>query len=165
MNLLLISTANTVHLTTEAWGRLGIIFCLALLYTSLFLALGLLVSTRVQRSAVSLMILLLTWVTFVAFMPSTLASIASSSSPAESFDEFWKQRNPAQEDLWNKYREQLWSSELDDRTLRGKSDFYTENAERRERWQEEQLKYPEFSGAPRPCHHQHLTRYTAAAPY
>ena len=141
VNLLLISTANTVHLTTEAWGRLGIIFCLALLYTSLFLALGLLVSTRVQRSAVSLMILLLTWVTFVAFMPSTLASIASSFSPAESFDEFWKQRNPAQEDLWDKYREQLWSSELDDRTLRGKSDFYTENAERRERWQEEQLKY------------------------
>ena len=36
VNLLLISTANTVHLTTEAWGRLGIIFCLALLYTSLF---------------------------------------------------------------------------------------------------------------------------------
>ena len=106
VNLLLISTANTVHLTTEAWGRLGIIFCLALLYTSLFVALGLLVSARVQQSAVSLMILLLTWVTFVVFMPSTLASIASSFSPATSFDE-----------------------------------FYTENAERDERWQEEQLKY------------------------
>ena len=38
VNLLLISTANTVHLTTEAWGRLGIIFFLALLYTSQFLA-------------------------------------------------------------------------------------------------------------------------------
>ncbi len=141
VNLLLISTANTVHLTMEAWGRLGIIFCLALLYTSLFLALGLLVSARVQRSSVSLMILLLTWVTFVAFMPSTLASIASSFSPAVSFNKYWKQRNPVQEDLWDKYDEWIWSDELDDRTLRGKSDFYTENAERRERWQEEQLKY------------------------
>ena len=141
VNLLLISTSSDVHLTTEAWGRLGIIFCLALLYTSLFLALGLLVSTRVQRSAVSLMILLLTWVTFVVFMPSTLASIASSFSPTKSFDEFWKQRNPVQEDLWDKYREWLWSDELDDETLRGKSDFYTEHVERSERWREGQLKY------------------------
>ena len=141
VNLLLISTANTVHLTTEAWGRLGIIFCLALLYTSLFVALGLLVSARVQQSAVSLMILLLTWVTFVVFMPSTLASIASSFSPAMSFDEFWKQRNPIQENLWDKYREGLRSSKLDDKRLRAKSEFYTENAERSEREHEERLKY------------------------
>ena len=141
VNLLLISTASAVHLTTETWGRLGIIFFLALLYTSLFLALGLLVSTRVQRSAVSLMILLLTWVTFVVFMPSTLASIASSFSSAKSFDEVWKQRNPIQDDLWDKYREWLWSDELDERTLRGKGEFYTENVERSERWRGERLKY------------------------
>ena len=141
VNLLLISTANTVHLTTEAWGRLGIIFFLALLYTSLFLALGLLVSTRVQRSAVSLMILLLAWVTFVVFMPSTLASIASSFSPAVSFDEFWKQRNPVQEDLWDKYEQWVWSEGLDDSTLKGKSKFYTEHVERWERRREERIKY------------------------
>ena len=141
VNLLLISTANTVHLTTEAWGRLGIIFALSLLYTSLFVALGLLVSARVQQSAVSLMILLLTWVTLVVFMPSTLASIASSFSPATSFDEFWKQRNPIKEDLWDKYDEWLWSSKLDDKTLRGKSEFFTKIAEREEREHEERLKY------------------------
>ena len=77
VNLLMISSASEVHLNTEAWGRLGIILFIALLYTCLFLALGLLVSARVQRSAVSLVILLLTWVTFVAFMPSTLAALAS----------------------------------------------------------------------------------------
>ena len=141
VNLLLISTANTVHLTADAWARLGIIFCLALLYTSLFLALGLLVSTRVQRSSVSLMILLLTWVTFVAFMPSTLAAIASSFSPARAFDEFWQQRNPAQKDLWDKYGNRLWSEESDAETLRAKSGFYTEHVERSERWREERLKY------------------------
>ena len=141
VNLLLISTANTVHLTTEAWGRLGIVFCLALLYTSLFVALGLLVSARVQQSAVSLMILLLTWVTLVVFMPSTLASIASSFSPATSFDEFWKQRNPIKEDLWDKYDEWIWSDALDDKTLRGKSEFFTKNVERWEREHEERLKY------------------------
>ena len=141
VNLLLISTANTVHLTADAWARLGIIFLLALLYTSLFLALGLLISTCVQRSAVSLMILLLTWVTFVAFMPSTLAAIASSFSPARAFDEFWQQRNPAQKDLWDKYGNRLWSEESDAETLRAKSGFYTEHVERSERWREERLKY------------------------
>ena len=141
VNLLFISTANTVHLTPEAWGRLGIIFCLALLYTSLFVALGLLVSARVQQSAVSLMILLLMWVTLVVFMPSTLASIASGFSPATSFEESWQQRHPSRKDLWDKYKEQHRSSKLDDGRLRAKSEFFTNNAEREERWYTEQLQY------------------------
>ena len=141
VNVLLISTANTVNLTTEAWGRLGIIFSLALLYTSLFVALGLLVSARVQQSAVSLMILLLTWVTFVVFMPSTLASIASSFSPVTSFEEVWQQRHPSRKDLWDEYREWLRSGKSDDKTLRGKSEFFTKIAEREEREHEERLKY------------------------
>ena len=88
INLLIISTAKDVHLGVEAWGRLSILFFIALLYTCLFLALGLLVSARVQRSAVSLVILLLIWVVFVIFVPSTLASIASDFSPPMSPDEF-----------------------------------------------------------------------------
>ena len=77
MNLLVISTSSDVHLGADAWGRLGIIFLIAVLYLCLFLALGLLVSARVQRRAVSLVILLLAWVIFVVFMPSTLAAIVS----------------------------------------------------------------------------------------
>ena len=88
INLLVLSTSSTVYLYADAWGRLGIIFFVALLYTCLFLALGLLVSTRVQRSAVSLVILLLTWVTLVVFMPSVLALIASDFSSPMSQDEF-----------------------------------------------------------------------------
>ena len=90
LNLLVISTANDVHLSTEAWGRLGIIFLIALLYTCLFLALGLLVSARVQRSAVSLVILLLVWVVFVVSMPNTLASIVGGLSSPMSSDEFYE---------------------------------------------------------------------------
>ena len=86
VNLLVISTSSDVYLDGGAWGRLGIIYFIALLYTCLFLALGLLVSARVQRSAVSLVILLLAWVTLVVFMPGTLASIAGYSwSPMADF--------------------------------------------------------------------------------
>ena len=87
VNLLVFSTSSAVHLSIDAWGRLGIIFLVAILYTCLFLALGLLVSSRVQRSAVSLVMLLLTWVTLVVFMPSVLALIASGFSSPMSKDE------------------------------------------------------------------------------
>lgn len=88
MNLLVISMATNVHLNVEAWGRLSIVCLIALLYTCFFLGLGLLVSSRVQRSAVSLVILLLIWVVFVVFTPNTLASITGGFSPPISSDEF-----------------------------------------------------------------------------
>ena len=88
MNLLVISTSGEVQLGIDAWNRLGIIFLVAMLYLCLFLALGLLVSSRVRQSAASLVILLLIWVTFVVFMPSTLASIASGFSASMTYDEF-----------------------------------------------------------------------------
>ena len=140
INLLLISTSNAVHLNTEAWGRLGIIFLIALLYMCLFLALGLLVSARVQRSAVSLVILLLIWITVVVFMPSTLASIASEFSPSMSSSEsFWKRRNQIYEELWQKYGRWLWSSKVDQETLTAKHEFFTQDAEAEERLNQERL--------------------------
>ena len=139
MNLLLISTSSAVHLNTEAWGRLGIIFLIALLYMCLFLALGLLISARVQRSAVSLVVLLLVWVTVVVFMPSTLASIASEFSPPLSSEPFWKRRNKIQEELWNKYGRWLWSDVVDKETLTAKSEFFTKDAEAEERLNQERL--------------------------
>lgn len=93
INLMMISTSNEVHFTAKEWERLSIIFFITLLYTSLFLALGLLVSARLHRSSVSLIILLLVWITFVSFIPSTLASIASGFSSSMSTDELRKRQN------------------------------------------------------------------------
>ena len=133
INLFAISTSSEVHLGTEVWGRLSIIFFIALLYTSLFIALGLLVSARVQQSVVSLVILLLTWVTFVVFMPNTLASIASGFSPAPMTSyEFWERESQLHDKLRDEYyaREDKPSS---------KSEFVTKDAEGRERLSQEHL--------------------------
>ena len=132
MNLLMVSTASGVHLNIEAWGRLGIIFFIALLYTCFFLALGLLVSARVQRSAVSLVILLLMWVTFVVFMPSTLASIASEFSPSMPSDEKWMRYYQRHNELRDRYGYYLYSDKVDQKTLTAKSEFYTKDVEMRE---------------------------------
>ena len=124
VHLLMLSTASTIHLNTQAWERLGIIFFIALLYTCLFLALGLLVSARVQRSAVSLVILLLTWVTFVVFMPSTLASLARGFSSTMSRDEYWDRYGQSDHEF--RRENAVWgrAEGSDERTLRKKGEFF-----------------------------------------
>ena len=107
MNLLVISTSSRVHLGPDAWFRLGIIFCIALLYICLFLALGLLVSARVQRSAVSLVSLLLAWVLLVVFLPSPFASIVGGFSPPMSSDEFRERADTLSDDLEIEYFKRL----------------------------------------------------------
>ncbi|MDE0637313.1 MAG: ABC transporter permease subunit [Candidatus Poribacteria bacterium] len=91
MNLLLISSSDAVQLNAEAWRRLGILFVIIILYTCLFIALGLLVSAAVRESGVSLVVLLLIWVSFVVFMPNTLASIGSRTSVPMAYIEFWSE--------------------------------------------------------------------------
>ncbi len=144
MNLLVISTSNDVHLGIEAWGRLGIIYFIALLYTCLFLGLGLLVSSRAQRSAVSLVVLLLIWTTLVVFMPSTLASIANglSSSPM-SYDEFRKRSSQLEDELdelWDKYYVLSDDTPEDVREkIRLGGEIVTRDAEQQERLHDEKL--------------------------
>ena len=133
INLFVITASGDVHLDAEAWGRLSIIFIVAVLYAGLFIALGLLVSARVQGSAVSLVILLLTWVTFVVFIPSTLASIASGFSPAPmTSDEFWERKSQLHDKLWDEYYAR------GDKPL-SKSELVTKDAEGRERLSQEHL--------------------------
>ena len=137
INLLVLSTSSTVYLGADAWGRLSIIFFVALLYTCLFLALGLLVSTRVQRSAVSLVMLLLTWVTLVVFMPSVLALIASGFSAPMSNDELWVLQKQINDKHLEEYRSVLGRSRSE--ALHAGSKYVVQEAAEQERLIEKRL--------------------------
>ena len=137
INLLVLSTSSTVYLGADAWGRLGIIFFIALLYTCLFLALGLLVSTRVQRSAVSLVMLLLTWVTLVVFMPSVLALIASGFSSPMSKDELRIRQKQIKDKHVREYQRVF--SRPNSEPLQAGSKYVTQEAAEQERLVEERL--------------------------
>ncbi len=134
INLLVLSMSHAIHLSADTWGRLGIIFGVALLYVCLFLALGLLVSTRVQRSAVSLVMLLLTWVTLVVFMPSILALIASGFSSPMSTDEL----RVLQKQINDKHRNEYWSRPNAE-ALHAGSQYVTQEAADQERLIEKRL--------------------------
>ena len=139
VNLLVISTSSDVYLEAEAWGRLGIIFFVAVLYTCLFLALGLLVSARVQRSAVSLVILLLVWVVFVVFMPGTLASIAGKSTSSGPTYDFWERSSKLHDELWSDYSHRYEESEGPTKRIEIDGAFVTEDAEQQEQLHEDRL--------------------------
>ncbi|MCG9132986.1 ABC transporter permease subunit [Candidatus Poribacteria bacterium] len=139
MNLLVISTASNLHLNAEAWERLGVIFFIAILYMSLFLALGVLVSARVRQSAVSLVVLLLVWVTLVIFMPNTLASMTGEFSPSMLSGEFWKRYRQFHQELDEKYGDRVWSDKSDTKTLTARSEYFAEHAALDERLNEDRL--------------------------
>ena len=140
VNLLVISTSSDVHLDSEAWGRLGIIFFVAVLYICLFLALGLLVSARVQRSAVSLVILLLVWVVFVVFMPSTLASIAGRSTSSGPTYDFWERSSKLHDELSSDYYSNSHKGPKGStKRIEIDSAYVTKDAEQQEQLHEERL--------------------------
>ena len=140
INLLVISSASNIHLGADVWGRLGIIFLIGLLYTCLFIGLGLLVSSSVKQSAVSLIILLLVWVTFVGFMPSSLVSIASRFSPSMPSDEFQKRKRQIRDEHQGEYYNRRENTlETSSKRIEIRSVLATEEAEQQERLNEEYL--------------------------
>ena len=89
INLFLLNAASHISLEARDWGQLGVIFLIATVYTSIFIALGLLISARVNQPEISLTILLLIWAVFVVLTPNTLGSIVSGLKPAQTRKEFY----------------------------------------------------------------------------
>ena len=139
MNLLLISTSDAVQLNAEAWGRLGVLYGVVVLYTCLFIVLGILISAAVRESGVSLVVLLLIWVSFVVFIPNTLASIGSRMSVPIAYMEFWDRRIQLADEAREAYRDKYGDSQtsLPAHVL---GEYVTTEAEEYERFNEAYLK-------------------------
>ena len=77
VNLLLLYLSGTLELNAQEWSRISSIFVVGLIYISVFIALGMLISALVNNAATSLVILLLIWVIWVILVPSMLGTIMS----------------------------------------------------------------------------------------
>ena len=77
VNLLLLYLSGTLELNAQEWSRISSIFVVGLIYISVFIALGMLISTLVNNAATSLVILLLIWVIWVILVPPMLGTIMS----------------------------------------------------------------------------------------
>ena len=139
MNLLLISTSDAVQLNAGAWGRLGILYGIVILYVCLFIALGLFISAAVKESGVSLVVLLLIWVSFVIFMPNTMASIGSRTSVPIAYMEFWNQRIRMSDEAREAYRDKYGDSQTPP-PVHVLGEYVTSEAQEHERFNEAYLK-------------------------
>ncbi len=88
INLAITISSRTVEIGSADWVRLLAIFLLSLLYLSLFLLLGMFVSSRVAHSVSSIVILLLLWAGLIVLIPSFGSIAAQAAVHVPSTDQF-----------------------------------------------------------------------------
>ena len=101
MNLLLLS--GTLQLNGQEWGRIVGVSVVSLIYLSVFIALGLFVSSLTNRSATSLVILLLLWVIWVLLIPATFGTILSGLNQPLSTQDYKTQRSSQRKEITERY--------------------------------------------------------------
>ena len=103
INLFLLYTSGNVPLGPNEWGRLGVIIFIAFVYVSIYLGLGLLISSRVSNSSTSLTILLLVWVIWVVLLPSTIGALTSDLQPTMTRNELAARRQHLANNFYQQY--------------------------------------------------------------
>ena len=108
LNLAVISLDSWTQLGAADWGRLGMIMLIASGYTSIFIAVGLMVSASTRDSRVSLVVLLIIWVGLVVFMPSTLGTLATKwMPPVQTAHQQKMERSRALDQINDNFNEQI----------------------------------------------------------
>jgi ABC-type transport system involved in multi-copper enzyme maturation permease subunit len=87
--------SGNVALGGSDWARIGLMVAISFIYISLFIGLGLAISSRMARSSTSLLVLLLIWVVLVVLVPNTLGCVVSTLRKVPSQREFKEQRDAA----------------------------------------------------------------------
>ena len=101
--LLVIQFSPYVSFSPSDWGRILLIFLLSMLYVSLFFLIGLFLSTRTDRSAITLMLSMCVWVLFVLIVPNLTVLLVEHASPIQS-EEPYKEQGRAQ---WKQYETEV----------------------------------------------------------
>jgi len=93
LSLLIVMFSGVVSLSGNDWARIGLMAALSFIYISMFIGLGLAISSRMAHSSTSLLVLLLVWVVLVVLVPNTLGSVVSTLRKVPSPFELQGQRN------------------------------------------------------------------------
>ncbi len=105
LNLMIVNASDLVSLDGSEWARVGIIFAISALYISIFLWLGLFISSQFSNSSSSLLVLLLIWVVFVVLIPNTMGTLSSSFQQAPSKSEVFRLKQAKLDEINDRYFE------------------------------------------------------------
>ena len=104
LNLMIISASSLVSLSGSEWARVGIVFVISAIYISIFLWLGLFVSSQFSNSSSSLLILLLIWIVFVVLIPNTIGVLASGFQQVSSRSEISRITKAKEDEIDNRHK-------------------------------------------------------------
>lgn len=91
------------NLTEADWLRIGLMYFVSLVFTSVMYNIGMLFSCIARKSAISLMLSLFLWIIFVALIPNGSIYLASSVRPIELTEKYDAQVK----DLQDKHRREI----------------------------------------------------------
>jgi ABC-type transport system involved in multi-copper enzyme maturation permease subunit len=80
VSMIIITVSGKINLAGADWVRILVTILLSLLYLSIFIALGLFVSSSLRSSAASLVLLLLAWTVIVVVIPGVAGTITTRLS-------------------------------------------------------------------------------------
>lgn len=99
LGMIVLANYPGIALASEHWLRTGLLVVLYLLYVTCFFSLGILSSTLVSRSSVSLLIVLLAWVAFIALIPRGAVLAANAIRPVPERSELTLRKEAAQREI------------------------------------------------------------------
>ena len=105
LNLMIVNASKLVSLSGDEWARIGIIFVTSGVYISMFLWLGLFISSQFSNSSSSLLTLLLIWIVFVVLIPNTMGVLASGFKKVSSRSEISRIQKAKEDEIDNRYKE------------------------------------------------------------
>lgn len=86
LSTILILHSPNISFSAGDWGRIILLFLASLLYFTVFIFIGLLISTRLKSSITSIIVCLFFWVFFVFIVPNLAVYMAESLKKVQSYD-------------------------------------------------------------------------------
>ena len=105
LSALLILFSKDVSFTTLGWGRILLLFIASLIYLSVFVLIGLLISTQFKSSITSMIVCLFFWVFFVFIVPNFSVYLAESFIRVQSRDNLMRVLEDLGKELSKKSRD------------------------------------------------------------
>ena len=137
---LLIIMVLHVPMTGVEWSKLMALIGVSVLYFTLFIMLGLLVSAMTRRSTVSFLVLLVVWVLFVLILPRAATMAAGQIIEVPSIAEVESQKDRYRTDRWTVFgeeRSEKWRERMEPAEGMNEEDRTAFLEARREQWMQE----------------------------
>ena len=100
LNLIIVGFSGLSLMHSGQWTRILMFVGVSILYLSIFILLGILVSTRSAKSSSSIVVLLFIWVTMAMIIPSAGRIIAETFVKVPTHSEVDRQIKEVQDEIW-----------------------------------------------------------------